>query len=79
MIDLSTKYAGLELKNPLIIGSSSLTGKLSNLKRFEELGASAVVLKSIFEEEITSEFRKILIEVDTNNETDQHVDYFEKK
>jgi len=79
MANLSTEYAGLKLKNPLIIGSSSLTGSVTLLKQFEELGASAIVLKSIFEEEITNEFHKIINEFDAKGETDQHVDYFDKK
>jgi len=79
MANLNTSYAGLTLKNPLIIGSSSLTGNVDNLKEFERLGASAIVLKSIFEEEITNEFNQIIHEVDSKNETDQHVDYFDKK
>ncbi len=79
MANLSTSYAGLKLKNPLIIGSSSLTSNVSNLKKFEDLGASAVILKSIFEEEITNEFKKVIDEVDAKGEIDQHVDYFDKK
>lgn len=79
MANLNTTYAGLTLKNPLIIGSNSFTDNIHNLKEFERLGASAIVLKSIFEEEITHEFNKIIDEVDNNQETDQHVDYFDKK
>ena len=79
MANLNTTYAGLNLKNPLIIGSNNLTANIQNLKDFEKLGASAVVLKSIFEEEITNQFNKIINEVDTKGETDQHVDYFDKK
>ncbi len=52
MADLSTSYLGLKLKNPLIAGSSPLTASLDNLKRCEDAGLSAVVLKSIFEEQI---------------------------
>ncbi|MDD3928863.1 MAG: dihydroorotate dehydrogenase-like protein [Sphaerochaeta sp.] len=52
MADLSTSYLGLKLKNPLIAGSSPLTASLDNLKRCEDAGMSAVVLKSIFEEQI---------------------------
>ncbi|WP_319755439.1 dihydroorotate dehydrogenase-like protein [uncultured Sphaerochaeta sp.] len=52
MADLSTSYLGLKLKNPLIAGSSPLTSSLDNLKRCEDAGLSAVVLKSIFEEQI---------------------------
>ncbi|MBN1949935.1 MAG: dihydroorotate dehydrogenase-like protein [Bacteroidales bacterium] len=52
MIDLSTKYLGLTLKNPVIAASSGLTSTISNIKKLEANGAAAVVLKSIFEEEI---------------------------
>jgi dihydroorotate dehydrogenase (fumarate) len=79
MANLNTTYAGLKLKNPLIIGSNSFTANIHNLKEFERLGASAIVLKSIFEEEITHEFNKVIDEVDTKGETDQHIDYFDKK
>lgn len=50
-IDLSTKFVGLELKNPLIVSSSSLTMSIDNIKKCEEAGAGAVVLKSVFEEQ----------------------------
>ena len=50
MPDLSTKYLSLDLKNPVVIASSPLTSNISNLKKCEEAGAGAVVLKSIFEE-----------------------------
>jgi len=55
MIDLSTKYLGLQLRNPLIVGSSGLTDSVDSLKNLEENGAAAVVLKSLFEEEIINE------------------------
>ncbi len=59
MADLSTTYMGLKLKNPVIIGSSGLTRNLDNLMTIEEKGAGAVVLKSLFEEQIKVEIRKI--------------------
>lgn len=52
MQDLSTKYLGLTLKSPLIISSSRLTSTIGQLKEAEENGAGAVVLKSLFEEQI---------------------------
>jgi len=55
MADLSVKYLGLDLKTPLIAASSGLTDNIENLKRFEKHGAGAVVLKSLFEEEIRIE------------------------
>ena len=51
-MDLKTSYLGLELKNPIIAGSSGLTSTLNGIVSLEKQGAGAVVLKSIFEEEI---------------------------
>ena len=55
MPSLKTNYLGLELKSPIIIGSSGLTKKIDNLKIAEQKGAGAVVLKSFFEEQIDYE------------------------
>lgn len=52
MIDIRTKYAGLTLRNPLIVGSSGLTNSAERNKEFEKAGAGAIVLKSLFEEQI---------------------------
>jgi dihydroorotate dehydrogenase (fumarate) len=52
MASLKTKYLGLELKSPLIISSSTLTGKVDAIKELAGYGAGAVVLKSLFEEDI---------------------------
>ena len=60
MVDISTKYLGLNLKNPIIVGSSGLTGSVNSIKQLEENGAAAVVLKSIFEEEIIFEYEDVL-------------------
>ncbi len=55
MADLTTTYLGLTLKNPLIASSSPLTGQADSVARLEQAGVSAVVLKSIFEEQIRAE------------------------
>jgi dihydroorotate dehydrogenase (fumarate) len=60
MTDLSCKYLGLDLRNPIIVGSSGLTSSLDNLKIIDRMGAGAVVLKSIFEEQIRFEADKLL-------------------
>jgi dihydroorotate dehydrogenase (fumarate) len=60
MVDLSCKYLGLQLKNPIVVGSSGLTSSLDNLRKISKLGAGAVVLKSIFEEQIRYETDKFL-------------------
>lgn len=54
MANLSTTYMGLKLRNPLIIASSGLTESIDDIVEFEARGAGAVVIKSIFEEEIIS-------------------------
>ena len=51
-MDLSTTYLGLQLKNPLVPSASPLMRKVDNIKRMEDAGAAAVVLHSLFEEEI---------------------------
>jgi dihydroorotate dehydrogenase (fumarate) len=53
--DLHTRYLGLELTGPLIASASPLTGRLDTLLRLEEAGVSAVVLPSLFEEEVVAE------------------------
>ncbi len=54
-MDLTTRYMGLQLKNPLVASASPLTGELDSLKRIEDAGAAAVVLPSLFQEEIEAE------------------------
>ncbi|HXY19871.1 MAG TPA: dihydroorotate dehydrogenase-like protein [Gemmatimonadales bacterium] len=55
MIDLSTDYLGLKLATPLVAGASPLCEDVGNLRRLEDAGASAVVLHSLFEEQLTRE------------------------
>lgn len=54
-MDLSTTYLGMKLKNPLVPAASPLTANLDSLKQLAEAGASAVVLHSLFEEQIRHE------------------------
>ncbi len=58
-IDLRTKWLGLDLKSPLVVAPSPLCDKLDNLKRMEDAGASAIVLHSLFEEQINAENRDL--------------------
>jgi dihydroorotate dehydrogenase (fumarate) len=55
MIDLTSKYLGLKLKNPLVASASPLSKKIDNVKKLEVAGVSAVVMYSLFEEQITHE------------------------
>jgi dihydroorotate dehydrogenase (fumarate) len=60
MVNLETTYMGLKLKNPVIVSSSGLTNTVRKIKIIEEKGAGAVVLKSLFEEQITNEVQHLM-------------------
>ena len=79
MADLSTKYLGLELKNPIIASSSTLTDNVESIKNLAEYGASAIVLRSIFEEEITLENENFIEEAVKNGYDEGLFDYYDKK
>jgi dihydroorotate dehydrogenase (fumarate) len=55
MANLKTRYMGLELKNPIIVGANNLVTNIDNLKRMEKAGAAAIVYKSLFEEQMQLE------------------------
>ncbi|MGA6925297.1 MAG: dihydroorotate dehydrogenase-like protein, partial [Desulfosarcina sp.] len=59
-MDLTAEYLGLTLSNPIIAGSSGLTGSVEQVKALAANGAGAVVLKSIFEEEVMNEYADFL-------------------
>jgi len=59
MAKLNTRYLGLEIKNPLIASASALSKNLDNIKKMEDSGLGAVVLYSLFEEEITHESKAL--------------------
>ena len=59
MVDLSTNYLGLHLKNPLVASASPLSKKVETVRKLEEAGVSAVVVYSLFEEQIVHESRAL--------------------
>ncbi len=59
MITLETTFAGLKLKNPLIAASSGLTNSVSKIVELENAGVGAIVLKSLFEEQIENHSEKL--------------------
>lgn len=75
--DLTTKYLGLTLPGPVVVGSSGLTDRVEKIARLEAHGAGAVVLKSIFEEEILMEYEQILKEEPPSALRDEYMDYFD--
>lgn len=58
-MDLTTSYLGIELRNPIIAGASNLTASMDTMHRLEEAGAGALVVKSLFEEQIQIERFKL--------------------
>lgn len=59
MADLSTNYMGFELRNPIVAGSCGLTNSVANIRRLEQAGVGAVVLKSLFEEQVAAEMADV--------------------
>jgi dihydroorotate dehydrogenase (fumarate) len=68
---------GLKLANPLVAGSSGLTGTLKGVLDIEKGGAAAVVLKSIFEEEIAAEYAGVLAEAKAKGMSLESYDYYD--
>jgi dihydroorotate dehydrogenase (fumarate) len=59
MVDLTTSYAGLTLNNPLVVSASPLCKEIANLRRMEDAGAAAIILHSLFEEQINIESNEL--------------------
>ena len=72
MANLEVKYLGLNLKNPIVIGSSELTNSVEKIVELEKAGAGAVVLKSLFEEQILMD-----IDAERLNNMSESFDYIE--
>ena len=77
MVNLATTYMGLNLRNPLIAGSSGLTGSVRGLCELESAVVGAVVLKSIFEEEIAAEYADVLAAARARGMSLESYDYFD--
>ena len=73
MMNLSTNYMGLHLKNPLMISSSRLTGDIKSIRQCVEAGASAIVLKSLFEEQIKLDLQRVAFEWQEPEDKEQDV------
>jgi dihydroorotate dehydrogenase (fumarate) len=58
-MNLETTYMGLKLRNPLVPSASPLSKEISNIRHMEDVGASAVVLESLFEEQISHESKEL--------------------
>ena len=68
-MDLSTTYLGLRLPHPLIVGAGPLADELDRVRVLEDAGASLIVLRSLYEEEITGEQMEAFFSYDSYNES----------
>jgi dihydroorotate dehydrogenase (fumarate) len=59
MADISTTYMGIALKSPVVVAACSLSGKMDKVRQAEESGAGALVIKSLFEEQILHEMQEL--------------------
>jgi dihydroorotate dehydrogenase (fumarate) len=75
MANIETTYLGLKLKNPLVAASSGLTGSTGKIKDLEQAGIGAVVLKSVFEEQINNEVTSLLMKNSQNITYPEAEDY----
>ncbi len=75
MVNLETTFMGIKLKNPLIVGSSGLTNSVENIIEIEKNGAAAVVLKSLFEEQISHSASSTLMQNEFGNYYPEAEDY----
>lgn len=76
-MDLTTQYLGLTLDSPIVASSSGLTDSLKKVQKLEQNGAGAVVLKSIFEEEIAFEHEDIMQEAESAGIDLGQFDYYD--
>ncbi len=75
MANLTTTYMGFTLRNPIIVGSSGLTNSVENVIEVEKNGAGAVVLKSLFEEQIMQQTSKTMTSDIYSNSYPEAMDY----
>ena len=69
MIDFSTQYLGLKLNGPIVVSSTPLSESIDNVRRMEDSGASAIVLTSLFEEQLDLESRTLDDDLSRGTET----------
>jgi dihydroorotate dehydrogenase (fumarate) len=77
MANLTTRFFGLNLKTPIIVGSAGLSNSVEKIKLLAENGAGAVVLKSVFEEEIQNEFQAEFQKQGIDHSNLEYLDYLD--
>lgn len=78
MSNLQSTFLGIPIRNPIVVGSSGLTSHVKSIQDLEKAGAGAVVLKSVFEEEIYLEYKRALTELSAPDYSNQEfLDYYD--
>jgi len=75
-MDLTTKYLGLELKNPVVVSASPLSQDVENIKKMEAAGAAAIVMHSLFEEQIELESEELDRSLSAGEDQAESASYF---
>jgi dihydroorotate dehydrogenase (fumarate) len=75
-MDLTTKYLGLTLKNPLVVSASPLSEDLAKIRKVEDAGAAAIVMHSLFEEQIALESEQLDRSLSTGDSYAESLSYF---
>ena len=78
MTNLETNYLGIKLKNPIIVSSSGLTNSVDKIKQIETAGAGALVLKSLFEEQINHDIGALINESNDYPEAEDYIRSYTK-
>ncbi len=73
MANLQSKYLGIPLKNPFIVGACSMTAHMDAIKRIEDAGAAAIVIQSLFEEQIQLQKMRLEEELTINDNLDAEI------
>lgn len=76
-VDLSSQIYSLPIKNPLVVGSSGITATAEKVKKVADAGAGAVVMKSIFEEEINLQFMDEMHKLEVHDANLEFLDYYD--
>jgi dihydroorotate dehydrogenase (fumarate) len=79
MSNITTKYLGLTLRSPIVVGSCGLTASPARVQELERNGAGAVVLKSIFEEDIAFEYQEVLQQASPGAYNLEAFDYYDQQ
>ena len=75
-VDLSTRYLGLQLPHPFMPGASPMADELGTVRQLEDAGAAAIVMRSLFEEQVEMEQGRTLYDIESANAFSEASSFF---